>query len=213
MRQFYLARLLTPAGNHLASEEVWTPPLDALPPGYDPAKDFSPEQVTEDVLAFFSSDEHAEEVAGNVLHMFGPFAVDEAAPSYVFAVPADYGDDFDASAVAYDAKNAALKPGGDPLHEAEAQDDEPDFLTDLAPAAQNERRAGWALAALDTFSEETFGGRSFDSLAKGDDVDAFADLLCNLRHLAKARGFDFDDLDGRGRRNFEHESAPDYAGD
>lgn len=196
MRQFYLAQLLTPAGNHLASEQVWTPPLDSLPPGYDPASDFSPEQVTEDALAFLASDEECEEVAGRVLHLFGPFAVDEAAPAHVFEIPADYDPGgFSAADVTYP--------------EPAAQGDAPS-LTDLAPAAQNETRAGWALAALDTFAAETFGGRSFDLLAECDDVDCFSDLLCNLRHLAKARGYDFDALDGRGRRNFEHESAPGY---
>lgn len=33
--------------------------------------------------------------------------------------PAVQGDDFDADPAAYDAKNAAMKPSGDPLHEGE----------------------------------------------------------------------------------------------
>lgn len=76
----------------------------------------------------------------------------------------------------------------------------------------NTERAQWAKDALDTFAQETFS-QSFDSLCAEDRADCFADLLCNLRHLASQTGMDFADLDRRGAGNFEYESDPDYAGD
>lgn len=77
----------------------------------------------------------------------------------------------------------------------------------------NRDRIGWAEVALDAFAEETFSKDFATAFDDGEGDDVIADLLCNLRHLAKARGLDFADLDRRGAANFEHEDAPDYAGD
>lgn len=84
-RRFYIAHLITGFGAVIASEQVWTP--DPMPEGYDPARDFSPEAVVEDALAFFNTDDHDVEPDGCTIRLFGPFVMGDPAAS--FAVEAE----------------------------------------------------------------------------------------------------------------------------
>lgn len=83
----------------------------------------------------------------------------------------------------------------------------------------NENRADWATNALETFTEETYGGRSFAALVaeqpdEGDDAyTAVQDLIGDLLHVAVRYGWDPHELLDRALRNFEHEHRPDYDGD
>lgn len=77
---------------------------------------------------------------------------------------------------------------------------------------ENLNRAHWAKAAIDAFGLEMHG-RAFDRLGEEDQHDVISDLMCNIRHFCLQSGFDFAELDRRGAGNFEHESAPEYAGD
>jgi hypothetical protein len=80
--------------------------------------------------------------------------------------------------------------------------------------AMNANRVAWAGAALDAFVNESHTNEAtIDELHPDDAKDAFADLLCNLRHFAKANSLDFGALDARAARSFDHESAADYRGD
>lgn len=80
--------------------------------------------------------------------------------------------------------------------------------------AKNAARVAWACAALDAFTAATHSrAGSFADLSPEDAEEAFTDLLCDLRHVARVRGFDFAALDARAGRNYDHEAAPDYMGD
>jgi hypothetical protein len=60
------------------------------------------------------------------------------------------------------------------------------------PENMNEKRTGWADAALSMFMEET----------GTDEVDCVADLLANLMHWCDRNGQDFVDQLGRARDNY-----------
>lgn len=65
----------------------------------------------------------------------------------------------------------------------------------------NLKRAGWALAALQAFMEET-------GLAEADGFDtAIGDLLGDLMHLAVELGLDFDGLLAKGESYHDYETA------
>jgi hypothetical protein len=59
----------------------------------------------------------------------------------------------------------------------------------------NEPRAEWAQKAVDAFELATHV----------DDDNAFCDLLCDLMHLADAKGVDFEHEFQRGRGHYEYE--------
>lgn len=65
----------------------------------------------------------------------------------------------------------------------------------------NNERAEWADEALKVFARRT--GLNLEVEAD----DAIGDLICDLLHLAKLRGFDAHKLHARGKANFEHEQA------
>lgn len=68
-------------------------------------------------------------------------------------------------------------------------------------------RAGAAEAALDTFTQATYGGRLASGLVDEDRQSALSDLLCDLRHYAEREGFDFDAELAIADQHFAHESA------
>lgn len=84
---------------------------------------------------------------------------------------------------------------------------------------RNEARATWAESALENFTYETYGGRSFAALVReqpdeGDDAyTAVQDLIGDLLHVAVRYGWDPDELVRRAVAGFDHENAPDYQGD
>jgi hypothetical protein len=87
----------------------------------------------------------------------------------------------------------------------------------------NEDRADWATNALNTFTEETYGGRRFDRMAaeaadddSGYDSDAYTavqDLIGDLLHVAVRHGWDPEEIIRKAVANFDHENAPGYEGD
>jgi hypothetical protein len=55
----------------------------------------------------------------------------------------------------------------------------------------NARRAGWAEAALSTYTDLTLGGRGYLELVAEDRKTALVDLITDLMHLARRDGTDF----------------------
>lgn len=70
----------------------------------------------------------------------------------------------------------------------------------------NARRAGWAEAALSTYTELTFGGRGYLELVAEDQKTALVDLLADLIHLARRDGTEFDVALGWAREHAAVES-------
>jgi len=104
--QFYYVRLVSPDGDLLASE--------TLIAGDGDAPDFgTPEEVARGAANLFTSDQYDENAGGNLIHLFGPFNVDQ--PSNVFAIEddprgLDAPDWFTATPVALDLPPVALEP-------------------------------------------------------------------------------------------------------
>ncbi|TJW14415.1 MAG: hypothetical protein E5W82_10590 [Mesorhizobium sp.] len=71
----------------------------------------------------------------------------------------------------------------------------------------NQTRAQWADSALSAFATEC-GMRD----AGEDDETIMGDLLADLRHLADARGIDFDKLMRRANMNYEAEIQEEAEG-
>lgn len=73
----------------------------------------------------------------------------------------------------------------------------------------NEDRAGFANVALDAYAGETRHNpreQHVDVLDKEHVEEVMGDLLCDLMHLAKLAGVDFDQVVESGRFNFEFEA-------
>ncbi len=85
----------------------------------------------------------------------------------------------------------------------------------------NEDRADWAENALDTFTQETYHGRTFagmcpehpDSEVMSDAYTAVQDLIGDLLHVAVRYGWNPDEILNNAKRGFEYENAADYEGD
>ncbi len=85
----------------------------------------------------------------------------------------------------------------------------------------NESRADWAENALDTFTVETYYGRTFasmcpehpDSEHMSDAYTAVHDLIGDLLHVAARYGWNPDEMLASAKRGFDHENEPDYEGD
>lgn len=84
----------------------------------------------------------------------------------------------------------------------------------------NKARAGWAADALDTFTRETYGGRSWAALVAAgtkegwdDSYTALQDLIGDLLHVAVEHGWDPEELLRLAKANFDYENSPDYEGD
>ena len=58
----------------------------------------------------------------------------------------------------------------------------------------NSDRALWAKEALAIFTSTTFSGDHPDSMVRDDVECAIADLICDLMHFARQRGFDVGTL-------------------
>lgn len=70
----------------------------------------------------------------------------------------------------------------------------------------NEDRAHWALEAANTYAQLTRTNAAGVSEADTDYAEeVIADLLCDLRHLSKRLGVDFETLDLRADINFNAE--------
>ncbi len=54
----------------------------------------------------------------------------------------------------------------------------------------NQDRARWARHALAVFTAETFSGDHPDTMHRDDLECAIGDLICDLLHLARQKGFD-----------------------
>lgn len=74
----------------------------------------------------------------------------------------------------------------------------------------NADRARWAAMAIDPFARETFH-KGFKALIEGDQEDCIADLVCDLLHLARTKGFDTEALLSKATGNFEAEVAYEQA--
>ncbi len=70
----------------------------------------------------------------------------------------------------------------------------------------NLQRASWARKALDAFAVETGQRPSSNDDELGE---ALGDLMCNLLHLARAKGFDPIAMHERAQRTFEGEEFDD----
>jgi hypothetical protein len=68
------------------------------------------------------------------------------------------------------------------------------------PHPTNVDRANWAYNALATFGVETFG-----RLAEEDAHTVISDFLCDLRHLCRMNGLDFDSLLARADGHYVEE--------
>lgn len=73
--------------------------------------------------------------------------------------------------------------------------------------ATNRQRAAWAERALDTFTRETYGGRSASDLRRDDRTTAIYDLVTDLLHYARLNRVKADDILANARRQYDHESA------
>ncbi len=77
----------------------------------------------------------------------------------------------------------------------------------------NATRADWAENAVDTFAEETYGGRTFTEMVAeqpeaGDDAyTAIQDLITDVLHLARRHGWEPAEMVRRAVSNFEDEEA------
>lgn len=70
------------------------------------------------------------------------------------------------------------------------------------PEGMNEKRAGWADAALQTFATKT--GMKLDI----EPEDVIPDLLTDLMHWCDRNDQDFDDRLRRAREHYEAETTP-----
>ena len=68
------------------------------------------------------------------------------------------------------------------------------------PSPTNETRALWALQGVTTFGETTFG-----RLDEEDAETVISDFLCDLHHLCRMNGIDFDSLLTRANGHFVEE--------
>lgn len=94
------------------------------------------------------------------------------------------------------------------------------FLEDLdTPQEKNSMRADWAEHAVNTFSIETYCGRTFTDEVKeqpdeGDDAyTMIQDLISNLLHLAVRHKWDADEMLRKAKDTFDYENDPNYQGD
>lgn len=86
----------------------------------------------------------------------------------------------------------------------------------------NQARIDWAKNALDTFTIETYGGRTYSTLeaqcaeceeGEGYDYTAIQDLIGDLLHVAHERGWNTAELIRRAEEDFLYESSRAYDGD
>lgn len=73
------------------------------------------------------------------------------------------------------------------------------------PEPTNAMRAGWARAAADTFTSLTYGERALADLHSDDQVQALADLVCDVLHLARELGATPGGVLGSASRHFDEE--------
>jgi hypothetical protein len=71
----------------------------------------------------------------------------------------------------------------------------------------NEDRAHWALAAVNTYSELIHNGHKVNEGDAEHAEEVMADLLADLRHLSKKLGVDFESANLRADINFTAEEA------
>jgi len=66
----------------------------------------------------------------------------------------------------------------------------------------NQDRARWAKDALARFTAETFGGDHPDTMHRDDLECAIGDLIADLLHLARQKGFDPQAILEQGNAHF-----------
>lgn len=75
----------------------------------------------------------------------------------------------------------------------------------------NHDRAGWAREALVAFTATTYGGDHPDTMHLGDLESAIHDLIADLLHYARQRGFEPGDVITRACYHFECELREEVA--
>lgn len=82
---------------------------------------------------------------------------------------------------------------------------------DSAAEPTNADRAAWAENAVNAFSTQTYGGRTFTAEVVqqpeegGDAYTMIQDLITDLLHLARRSGWEATEMLRRGRGNFDDE--------
>jgi hypothetical protein len=69
----------------------------------------------------------------------------------------------------------------------------------------NRDRVRWASDALAVFTAETFSGDHPDTMHRDDLQCAIGDLICDLLHFAKQKGFDPQAILEQGNAHFKTE--------
>jgi len=71
----------------------------------------------------------------------------------------------------------------------------------------NNERASWAEEAVDTFTNETYGGCALLELLPEDRYWAIKDLICDIGHLCDAYDIDYETALDAGREMYVDEKT------